>query len=377
MRLYVRDTKTWKLLGWEGQTVLSLLARRFDRSGLLDDVRTGEDVAIMIGYGFPEDVAERGLKKLLKKDVWRIIDTGLFWPNFMEAQETAMSDAQRQRESRAKRRVKALLGKVATEVENIEITGDYTMEQAHSMVETAILNGVLVREECEICGDTKRIDAHHDDYSKPLKVRWLCKSCHGKLHHDVTNCDQKSQENRSCHDATAPVTPCCTVPNRTVPDLDKGITTLVPVVEQGVSTQEDLLFPSQHSDLTSEKKTRRSKKTNGAKGATTWDAYSAAYAKRYGTTPERNAKTSTLCCRVVDLLGADKAPLVAGFYPTVRTQPYLGAGHCLELLVRDYQKIATMWETGRQITQSEAREVDQLQGQGDAWKRAIEKRSAE
>ena len=116
VRIYVRDTKTWKLLGWEGQTVLCLLARRFDRAGLLDDVRNGEDVALMIGSGFPIDVADRGLVRLVDNGVMKVVDIGLFWPNFMEAQEATQSDRQRQRECRARRREKARLDNASQDV---------------------------------------------------------------------------------------------------------------------------------------------------------------------------------------------------------------------------------------------------------------------
>jgi hypothetical protein len=44
----------------------------------------------------------------------------------------------------------------------------------------AVRSGRLVRpERCEACGIDCYPDAHHEDYSKPLEVRWLCRPCHG------------------------------------------------------------------------------------------------------------------------------------------------------------------------------------------------------
>lgn len=39
----------------------------------------------------------------------------------------------------------------------------------------------LERKPCEVCGAAKA-EAHHDDYSKPLDVRWLCKRHHAEVH---------------------------------------------------------------------------------------------------------------------------------------------------------------------------------------------------
>ncbi len=52
---------------------------------------------------------------------------------------------------------------------------------AHVIVGNAIRDGKLVRQPCEVCGNEKS-EAHHDDYSKPLDVKWLCKRHHVERH---------------------------------------------------------------------------------------------------------------------------------------------------------------------------------------------------
>lgn len=52
---------------------------------------------------------------------------------------------------------------------------------AHAKVHRAIANGRLVRSmNCEECGKKCKTEGHHEDYSKPLDVIWLCKICHSK-----------------------------------------------------------------------------------------------------------------------------------------------------------------------------------------------------
>ena len=54
--------------------------------------------------------------------------------------------------------------------------------KAHHAVQQEVRMGRMRRQPCEVCGCNKQIHAHHDDYTKPLEVRWLCVA-HHRQHH--------------------------------------------------------------------------------------------------------------------------------------------------------------------------------------------------
>lgn len=56
-----------------------------------------------------------------------------------------------------------------------------TKTDAWQKVQRALKSGLLERQNCEVCGALK-VDAHHDDYSKPLEVIWLCREHHKQRH---------------------------------------------------------------------------------------------------------------------------------------------------------------------------------------------------
>lgn len=53
--------------------------------------------------------------------------------------------------------------------------------KAHIIIGNSIRDKRLFKEPCEVCGSLI-VHAHHDDYSKPLNVRWLCPTHHQEWH---------------------------------------------------------------------------------------------------------------------------------------------------------------------------------------------------
>ena len=41
---------------------------------------------------------------------------------------------------------------------------------------------IVASSACMGCCRNIKTEAHHDDYNKPLQIRWLCKQCHEKWH---------------------------------------------------------------------------------------------------------------------------------------------------------------------------------------------------
>lgn len=53
---------------------------------------------------------------------------------------------------------------------------------AHSATQSGLRRGLIHKQPCEICG-AEKAEAHHDDYLRPLAVRWLCRAHHRQVHY--------------------------------------------------------------------------------------------------------------------------------------------------------------------------------------------------
>jgi hypothetical protein len=108
VRLYVRDTKTWLRLGFEGQCVLMFLLRKLDKAGVLDGMDDlDSDVSLVTGV--PRGIVMVGIPLLLRWGVFLHIGNRLVMPNYLTAQNAIRTDKARQRNMREKRLSQARL----------------------------------------------------------------------------------------------------------------------------------------------------------------------------------------------------------------------------------------------------------------------------
>lgn len=103
VRLYQRDTVTWKRWSWQARCVFPLLLRKVDGAGILDtgthDV--AESMALLVDM--PVDICRAALVDFLSSGAAVSSPRGLILPNYLAAQTTASSDRLRQQLSRERR----------------------------------------------------------------------------------------------------------------------------------------------------------------------------------------------------------------------------------------------------------------------------------
>jgi uncharacterized protein YdaU (DUF1376 family) len=144
----------------------------------------------------------------------------------------------------------------------------------------------------------------------------------------------------------------------------------------GSATTHDPL-PNTHNPIPitqypSKSKTLPTAKPPSPKTNPVWESYSAAYAHRHGATPPRNKKINGMLASLLERIPADSAPDVAAFYLTSNRGLYVSAKHPVDLLLRDAEALHTEWVTGKQGTETQARQADKTQANGDVWKRLID-----
>jgi hypothetical protein len=138
VRLYVRDTTTWRRMGWNAQCVLMHLLRRVDRSGRLELEGLPPWEIVALHTGAPSDVAKEGIERLLFLEVATLDMDALFLPTFTRAQTAKRADRLRQRESRDRRRT-------SQDVTDTHDTGSRLVTGGHDESSDVTSDGVASR----------------------------------------------------------------------------------------------------------------------------------------------------------------------------------------------------------------------------------------
>lgn len=88
-------------------------------------------------------------------------------------------------EELARRRREQQKSEAARKARRLALAGrDKMVHRAHSKVQKALKSGRLVAEPCAVCS-SKDVQAHHEDYSKPFDVVWLCRPHHIARHMEI------------------------------------------------------------------------------------------------------------------------------------------------------------------------------------------------
>jgi hypothetical protein len=103
----------------------------------------------------------------------------------MSETDTAIKELERQRQKTKRRLQNGQVKPITTEKKREIITrykNKYPVKaEAHRIFQIAVKDGKIIHQPCEVCG-RQDSEGHHEDYSKPLEVIWLCSTHHAERH---------------------------------------------------------------------------------------------------------------------------------------------------------------------------------------------------
>ncbi len=120
VKVYTRDTDTWRCIAFESRSVLLHLFRVVDRAGILETKRGARGVAAIINA--PLETVEHALVELVAEGCVQEHARGYLVPRFVEAQEARQSDRLRAEKSRHRRRERMEAG------ESLDVSHDVPAE---------------------------------------------------------------------------------------------------------------------------------------------------------------------------------------------------------------------------------------------------------
>jgi hypothetical protein len=86
-------------------------------------------------------------------------------------------------------------------------------------------------------------------------------------------------------------------------------------------------------------------------GSKLWLAYAAAYRLRYGIFPPRNAKVNAQLKHFLERVPAADAGAIAEHYLGLDERLYVNSAHCVDLMLRDAEKLYMSAKTGRKVVE--------------------------
>lgn len=90
----------------------------------------------------------------------------------------------RSRDKSKRYRIRGITFATSREVRKRWAARNERKRKAQHAANNAVRDGRLERKyNCEKCGASGDLEKHHEDYSKPLDVQWLCTKCHGETRH--------------------------------------------------------------------------------------------------------------------------------------------------------------------------------------------------